>query len=56
MKATKKQVRQAYLTLNQAIHTKPLEKTPRKLIADIDNKAYWIRNLQDLAVYLGVVQ
>jgi len=51
-----RKIRNAYLTLLQAIHDKPLEKTPRKRIAAIDNKAYWIRNLQDLGVYLDVIK
>ena len=56
MKAEK--IRQAYLTLTKAVHDKPIDKvkTPRKQIVQIDNSAQYIRSLQDIACYLGVLQ
>lgn len=54
----REKIRQAYLTLVQAVHDKPIDKTstPRQQTIQTDNSAHYIRSLQDIACYLGVLQ
>ena len=55
---TNKKIRQAYLVLTKAVQDKPIDKTktPRGQIIQIDDSAHFIRQLQDIGVYLGVVK
>ena len=50
--------RNAYLVLNEAIHAKklPPKKQVNQFIIANCEKAIFIRKLQDIAVYLGVVK
>jgi len=55
---TKQKARQAYLTLTKAIQEKQIDKTktPRKQIMQTYDSALFIRNLQDIGVYLDIVK
>jgi len=54
----KKRIRAAYLLLTRAIKEKPINKqtTPKRQLLQIDDSAHFIRQLQDIGVYLGVVK
>lgn len=54
MKVTKKEARKAYLTLIEAVHNKRVANT--LTARRYDNKAYYIRALQDIGVYLDIVR
>lgn len=54
----KKKIRQAYLALIKAVQDKPIDKTrtPKGQIAQIDDSAHYIRQLQNVGIYLDVVE
>ena len=55
---TKTEIRQAYLILTKAVRDKQIDKTKtsREQTIQIDDSAYFTRQLQDIGVYLDVVK
>ncbi len=57
MNKQKQKQRHAYLTLIDAVRDKPIDKAKnqRAQVTQADDSAHYIRTLQDIGVYLGIV-